>query len=149
MMDPCLTLMAAFPTGTAEGLPPVIEAPEGSPLPWIAQDSCKPGRAGPAAAWVAQAGPEWSLHHLEEDADSLRARLLPMLAEALGLGPEAALHAATHRWRFARVRTPLGQPYLRDATGTLRLGGDWCLGPRVEAAWQSGEAMAEDLIASG
>lgn len=145
-MDPCLTLMAAFPVGSATGLPPVIAAEDDAPLPWIAQDGTKPGRSFPVETWVAQAGPAWSLRHLEDDADTLRARLLPMLATALGLAPEAALHAATHRWRYARVRRALGAPFLRDATGTLRIGGDWCLGPRVEAAWQSGEAMAADLL---
>jgi predicted NAD/FAD-dependent oxidoreductase len=57
------------------------------------------------------------------------------------------IHAAAHRWRYARVTAPLGQPFLRDASGSLYLGGDWCIGPRVEAAWTSGAAIADDLLA--
>jgi len=54
--------------------------------------------------------------------------------------------AAAHRWRYARVAAPLGQPFLRSPDGTLYLGGDWCLGAGVEAAWTSGTAIAEDLL---
>jgi renalase len=38
------------------------------------------------------------------------------------------------------------RPFARDTSGTLYAGGDWCLGPRVEAAWSSGEAMAQDIL---
>jgi predicted NAD/FAD-dependent oxidoreductase len=40
----------------------------------------------------------------------------------------------------------LGQPYLRSDDGTLWLGGDWCLGPRVEAAWESGDTIGRALL---
>jgi predicted NAD/FAD-dependent oxidoreductase len=29
----------------------------------------------------------------------------------------------------------------------LYLGGDWCIGPRIEAAWDSGTAIAEAILA--
>ena len=50
------------------------------------------------------------------------------------------VHGGVHRWRYALVEKPLGESYIWDAT--LRLGacGDWCLGPRIEAAFNSGEA---------
>ena len=35
---------------------------------------------------------------------------------------------------------------VRDETGTLYLGGDWCLEARVEAAWTSGIAIAQDML---
>lgn len=142
-MAPCLTLMAAFPAAAPR---PFVQArPEGGPLAWIAQDSTKPGRAAHATAWVAQATPAWSRAHLEEDRATIAQRLLPALAAEIGAAPEDALHVAGHRWRYARVATPLGAAFLRAPEGTLHLGGDWCLGPRVEAAWASGAAIAEDL----
>jgi predicted NAD/FAD-dependent oxidoreductase len=45
------------------------------------------------------------------------------------------------------VGTPLGRAFLRDADGGLYIGGDWCLGARIEEAWDSGAAMAADLLA--
>jgi len=144
---PCLTLMAAFAPVAPRSF--ASRASDNDPLAWIAQDSSKPGRSGAATAWVAQAGPDWSARHLADAPDAITARMLPLLCAAIGTRPEETLYAAAHRWRFARVTEPLGRPFLRGDGGTLHLGGDWCLGPRVEAAWQSGTAIARDILAAG
>lgn len=148
-MAPCLTLMAAI-----RARPPFVtrEAPD-DPLAWIAQDSAKPGRpmaagSGGAIAWVAQADAAFSALHLEESPAAIAARMLPLLCDRLGVTADRVTYAAAHRWRYARVTAPLGEPFLRDASGSLYLGGDWCIGPRVEAAWTSGTAIAEDLLAT-
>jgi renalase len=143
-MAPCLTLMAAV----LAPAPFVSRADPDDALSWIADDSSKPGRpAGPGSAWVAQAGADFSAAHLEADPATLTALMLPMLCDRLGVAPDRVSHAAAHRWRHARVTAPLGQPFLRTADATLYLGGDWCIGARVEAAWTSGTALAEDLLA--
>jgi len=69
-----------------------------------------------------------------------------MLCGEIGVHPEAARYLEVHRWKYANVATPLGEPYLNDATSSLFLGGDWCLGPRVESAWKSGQAIAHEII---
>ena len=91
---------------------------------------------------LAEASPEWSAQHLAEDRDAVATRMLPLLCEVIGAVPDMVLHAAAHRWRFDRVTSPPGLPSFRSRDATLRLGGDRCLGPRVEAAWQSGDAIA-------
>lgn len=143
-LDPCLTLMAAV-----SAAPPFVSRRDpDDPLAWIAQDSSKPGRPrATGALWVAQAGARFSRTHLEQDPAAIAAAMLPLLCDRLGVGPAQVTHAAAHRWRYARVTQPLGQPFLADDTGSLHLGGDWCLGPRVEAAWDSGTAIAADLLA--
>ncbi|HSO84331.1 NAD(P)/FAD-dependent oxidoreductase, partial [Thiocapsa sp.] len=143
-LDPCLTLMAAFDPDAPR--PFVTRADPDAPLAWIAQDSSKPGRTAPAC-WVAQASPSWSATHLELDPDALAALLLPTLCEQLGTEAGAVRYAAAHRWRYARVVVPLGRPFARDASRNLYAGGDWCLGARVEAAWTSGDAIAQDILA--
>ena len=143
---PCLTLMAAFPADAPA--PFTSRADEAHPLAWIAQDSSKPDRPDTATTWVAQASPDWSERHLEEDRDVIAARMLPLLCELIGVAPDLALHAAAHRWRYARVTKPLGRPFLGGEQG-LWLGGDWCLGARVEAAWKSGAAIADAVLADG
>lgn len=143
-MAPCLTLMAAFPVGA---LPPFrSRAADDHPLAWIAQDSSKPGRDGTLATWVAQASIAWSEQHLEDTAQTIADRMLPMLAEVIGVAPQSALYAAAHRWRYARTIVPLGEPFLCNDDGTLHVGGDWCVGARVEAAWASGTAIADAII---
>lgn len=142
-MDPCLTLMA----GIAAPAPFVTRAAPDDALAWIAQNSAKPGRpSADAVTWVAQASPAFSATHVDDDPAALVARLLPLLCERLGVTTDRVIHASAHRWRYAQVAAPLGQPFLRDAGGTLYLGGDWCLGRRVEDAWTSGTAIADDLL---
>lgn len=47
-----------------------------------------------------------------------------------------------HRWRYARVSTPIGKPCHWDAAQKLGYCGDWFLGPNVEHALESGAALA-------
>ena len=58
------------------------------------------------------------------------------------------MHSQAFRWRYARVARPLGQPFACDEARTLYAGGDWTTEARAEAAWLSGSAIAEDLIAA-
>ena len=142
-MESCLTLMAAV----AAPAPFVTRNDPDDPLAWIAQDSSKPGRpSGDLAAWVAQGGPSFSERHLESDNDAIVTLMLPLLCDRLGVAVDQVHHAAAHRWRYARVTAALGQSFLRSSDATLYLAGDWCLGARVEAAWASGTAAAEDLL---
>ena len=145
-MAPCLTLMAAMSSPA-----PFITRKSGDDtLSWIAQDSAKPGRPQDAGTlWVAQADTAFSVAHLEDDAATLTARMLSLLCDRLGAPAASVIHAACHRWRYARVTQALGQPFLRSGDGSLYLGGDWCLGARVEAAWDSGTAIATDILTRG
>jgi hypothetical protein len=141
--DPCLTLMAAIHAPA----PFITHSDPDDPLAWIAADGSKPGRpAGFATTWVAQAGDGFSQTHLEKEAAAIAALMLPLLCDRLGVAADAVTHASAHRWRYARVATSLGRPFLRNADATLYLGGDWCIGRRIEAAWDSGTAAAADLL---
>ncbi|MFU8865145.1 MAG: NAD(P)/FAD-dependent oxidoreductase [Rhodobacterales bacterium] len=142
-MEPCLTLMAAFPADLPR--PFIISRSGTNALAWIAQDSAKPGRADHVTAWVAQASPDFSRQHLEADKGAIAALMLPLLCNALGCAPEAALYASAHRWRYARAAKPLGQPFLQRAKASLHIGGDWCLGTRVADAFASGDAIGRDI----
>ena len=144
-MAPCLTVLAAFPPH--QPVPFVSRRIPNDPLAWIAQDSSKPGRPRSKTCWVAQASPDWSAEHLECRPEEIVSLMLPMLCEALGTDPEMATHVSAHRWRYALVTAPLGRPFVCDDSASLYLGGDWTLGARVEAAWQSGSAIAADILA--
>lgn len=95
---------------------------------------------------MAQASAEWSVQRLEDTVEVIADHMLPMLAEVIEVAPQWALYAAAHRWRYARTLAPLGTPFLCSSDGTLHIGGDWCLGARVEAAWASGAAIADAII---
>lgn len=139
---PCLTLMAAVEAPA----PFASRRDDVGPLAWIAHNGSKPGRPrDQATAWVAQASPAFSAQYLEDDAAAIAARMLPLLCDQLKVTTDKVTYASAHRWRYARVTTPLGQPFLCHAQ-TLYAGGDWCIGPRVEAAWMSGTAIAQDIL---
>ena len=142
---PCHTLMAT--TRGDPGLLPDRQYPEQGPFSLIARDNSKPGRPA-QPCWVAHTTPEWSEAWLEIDNDRIRQALLPAFRDATGFSEREIQHSDAHRWRYARVTRALGQDCLQDETGTLGIAGDGCLGPRVEAAWRSGRALARALLAS-
>ena len=141
--DPCLTLMAALETAAPR--PFITRADPDDPLAWIAEDSSKPDR-GTKACWVAQANPLWSAEHLDFDSEAIAKMMLPMLYDRLGRTNAKVRYATAHRWRYPKVREPLGRPFIRHASGTLYAGGDWCLGARLEAAWTSGDSISRDIL---
>lgn len=143
-LDPCLTLMAAFPGDAPR--PFISRVQPEALLTWIAQDSTKPGRGRHVTTWIAQAGRDWSMQHIEHTHEDIAAILLPHLCAEIGTDSGDAIYSSAHRWRFAHVATALHLPFLSSDAGDLYLGGDWCLGPRVEAAWQSGSAIAADIL---
>ncbi len=140
---PCLALMLAFEGAVAfqgESL-----RRETGPIAWIARNSSKPGRPVGQEAFVVHAAPDWSRAHLDETPEAILEKLAPFALELIG-SPSAPIFATAHRWRFALVEQALGVPCLWDAKAGLGACGDYCLGPRVEAAFDSGEAMAQAVL---
>ena len=138
---PCWSLMIAVDRAPGEML---IEPADG-PVGLIALDSSKPGRPAGARLTV-HAKPDWSRAHLESPQEAIVSELVQATIAALGM-PLDPGYAHVHRWRFAQVDTALGQPCLYDPDLRLGAAGDWCLGPRIEAAHDSGLALAEAILA--
>ncbi|MDJ0640414.1 MAG: FAD-dependent oxidoreductase [Paracoccaceae bacterium] len=143
-MDPCLALMVGM--SPDERVPPTIQLQPSDDLSWVVLDSTKPGRPD-VPCLVAHASPDWSRRHLELEMTEIAQRMLPLVSQALGTRlTEDLPYLSAHRWRYALVSKPLGQPFLVDKTQTLFAGGDWCLGARAEDAWTSGKAVASTVL---
>lgn len=112
------------------------------PLRWVARDSSKPGRTG-QETWLLHASPEWSEAHIEDSAESVTTALLTAFA---ALGGPAPLAATAHRWRYADTEPALTQGSWWDAQMRLGLCGDWLHGGKVEGAWLSGRALAQQVL---
>ncbi|RKR66004.1 hypothetical protein C8C94_0446 [Acidovorax sp. 94] len=112
------------------------------PLRWVARDSSKPGRTG-QETWLLHASPEWSEAHIEDSAEAVTAALLAAFA---ALGGPAPLAATAHRWRYADTEPALTQGSWWDAQMRLGLCGDWLHGGKVEGAWLSGRALAQQVL---
>ena len=142
---PCWTVMLAF----AEMLPTPLDCIRGEAtdmLGWAARNGSKPGRTGPEA-WVLQASPDWSTQYLEADPDWVAATLSAAFSERLGINLPTPIARRTHRWRYARSGAE-GSGARWDTERRLGVCGDWLLGARVEAAWMSGTALAERIVAA-
>jgi predicted NAD/FAD-dependent oxidoreductase len=145
---PCWTLMLAYPQASQPGLThlgPQWNAARSTHhrIAWLARESSKPGRSS-IERWTLQASAEWSLEHLNDDAERVQLKLQRAFAELTGIhtGPS---HAQAHLWRYAKTTHPLGQPYQWDSATGLGTCGDWHLGHRVEDAFVSGLEMGLHL----
>jgi len=139
---PCWTLLLAFPvdTGRRWGL---AEPNDDPALGCIIRNQTKPGRP-PGEQWVVQASAAWSREHLEQDREQVAQALLSHLRQRLDL-PEP-VHVAAHRWRYARVERPVGEPCLLTASGRLGVCGDGVAGDGVGLALSSGATLAGRLL---
>lgn len=145
-MTPCWSTMVRFdkPPST------IAEAHRwtAGPLRWAACDSSKPGRAHDLHCWVLHASAEWSQQHLDADAQEAAHLLLREFSVALDRSLPAPVFLRAHRWRYAQVDRPLGMPCLFDSETAAGACGDWCIAPRVEAAFDSGRTLAHSLLST-
>lgn len=148
-MNPCWTLIAVtddvdWPWDAAE--------PEHGPIVWVSRNDRKPGRpVSPGFAdWVVHATAAWSEAHLEDDPEVVREALIEALRAVLPTGNTAACHyAAVHRWRYAGPAEPaVGElKCWWDRDMGLGVCGDSFGDGQVEAAWRSGDELADTVTA--
>ncbi len=152
-MEPCWTLMAAtqdldWPWDACE--------PARGPLAWVARQDRKPGRRPlpGCALWVAHASPAWSAAHHDAAPETVQQHLSQALAALLPAGTQPQwLHRAVQRWRYAAPAATGGEgaECWWDSQRGLGVCGDF-VGRSdsggVEAAWRSGDELADTLLAA-
>lgn len=143
-MAPCWAGMFAFEQPVDVGTD--VRRWTQGPLTWAACDSSKPGRPPGPQCWVVHASVAWSREHLEASAVEIAQLLLREFGAATGARLPVPAHAQAHRWRHAIVEQPLGLPCIVDEEIAAGACGDWCVAPRVEAAFESGRALAHSLL---
>jgi predicted NAD/FAD-dependent oxidoreductase len=97
---------------------------------------------------VIHASPAWTREHIKLTPDEACAALLERFAATTGIVSQPS-YASAHRWLYALVEQAAGAPCLWDAYMQIGACGDWCIGPRVEAAFESGRAMADMVLSQG
>ena len=144
-MSGCFSLMLGFETpleiawsALKSGRPPIG---------WMAVNSDKPERPNSYAVLI-QSANEWAEAHLETDPDQVTRMLLDEASKLAGVDLTVASHKTLHRWRYAATSQPARVPFLIDEGLALAACGDWCLGSKVEAAFSSANALADELLTS-
>lgn len=113
-------------------------------LTWIADDGARRGDGAPVL--VAHVHPVLAAGHLEEPRGVLPAAIAS-LRRVLGISAEPDWVEAM-RWTFARPIEGREEPCWLHEELPLGVAGDaWHGGPRIEAAWLSGRALAAQLAA--
>ena len=143
-MAPCWALMLSLVTAIDPGFE--VWRSKSDNLAWISRNSSKPQRPAELDNWVAHASPDWSRRHLELDRGQVAELMLEMLTRRFGGQLPEIEHLSAHRWRYAMTTAPLGKPYICSEDRTLFVGGDWCLGARVESAHESGQLIANAIM---
>jgi predicted NAD/FAD-dependent oxidoreductase len=110
----------------------------------IVCNSAKPMRQN-ENLYVVQATKDWSKDHLEETADWVGKEMLQSFCSLVSTAGNCNL-LFVHRWRYALAEIAMGKPCLWDNQLKLGVCGDWCLGQRVEDAWQSGTELARRML---
>jgi predicted NAD/FAD-dependent oxidoreductase len=144
VMAPCWAVMARF-ADPVDGSD--VRQSATSSVAWAAREGSRPGARPAADHWVLHASADWSRAHLEASPEAVGAALIAAFRSETGAA--AADLVVAHRWRYALAETPFDQPCLWDAADRLGVCGDWCLGGRVEAAHDSGIALARAVLAVG
>lgn len=139
----CYSLMLGF--DGAISLPWDAAQVISNPLAWIARNDSKPGRAQ-SASFLCQSCNDWADTHLEDDQKDVQHMLCAAFDRATGLDHSKASYVSLHRWRFAQVKQAASTPFLLDGQKQLAAAGDWCGSGRVEAGFDSANALADALL---
>lgn len=139
IMQGCFSVMLGFET--LPHLPWQAARVAGEPVGWMAVNSAKPGRKT-AGSVVIQSTNDWAEAHLEDDRAEVEGKLIACAEQLTGVPLSNADHTATHHWRYAATASPAGKPFLIDEPQQLAACGDWCIGNKVEAAFESAMALA-------
>jgi renalase len=141
-MEPCwVTAVRSQTTLTGQA---DVSAYQDSVVRRIVHNSAKPGRLN-SNVYLVQATKIWSIAHLEETAESIGNQLQKRFDQLVSSDGVSEI-LFSHRWRYAFTESALGRPCLWDAGLNLGVCGDWCLGRRVEDAWQSGANLAVRML---
>ncbi len=153
--EPCVAVIARYPEGTE--LPPwrglKVRDLE-SRLSWMAWDSSRrTAECSSAGMAVLHGSAGFSSRWLDASKEKLTMAGRELLDEAAMIGGSwmgSPLEFAVHRWRYAHSEGPNAPGgFLRaDTASPLYLIGDGLNGGRVEGAWLSGIAAAEDFLIS-
>lgn len=112
-------------------------------LAWAALDHTKRAVPDPPVL-VLHASAKWSQDNLELSPAEALGQIIKAAQELFGDWVGHCRTAMAHRWRYALPTQTHPWPFL--AQDNLVFCGDWCGGPRIEGALESGWATAEYLI---
>lgn len=114
-------------------------------ISWMSVNSSKPSRPD-GFSMVIQANNMWAEKHLHHADQTIQQLMLAEVQRVSGINVDKASHVDVKRWVYANLPAQTGQSAYLDDQLKLAACGDWCIQGRVEAAFSSVDALAQQLI---
>lgn len=111
----------------------------------IIVNSAKPQRVG-ATGLVIHASNAYSAHIINGNSSVDPADVAQDLHNLIDLDPKQITHIQSHPWRYAQAKTHLKKPFLVDQSECIGVCGDWLIESDVEKAYDSGYALAMNIL---
>ena len=140
----CWSLMLVTEPPLPLGL---VSLPESQIIERVINENAKGRSSEQLGLYTVHAKRSWSQRHMQWPKVDIQAAMIEAV-QSLGLDSRDIVHAQLHRWLYAGVVHPLGQPYLVDLQRSLICAGDWCLGNDIDCALASADATAAHVIQS-
>jgi renalase len=116
---------------------------------WIADNAVKwPNNEVLDRCWTVQSTPAFAENQVNVTDDSIIKAMVTALTDVTGVTKSTVDVVRLKRWRYAFVTQAYTLPYYAHSQLPLWLAGDGFVGPRLEAAWQSGQAVAKSMLAA-
>lgn len=145
-MEPCFTLMLGF--NQVLNIPFAAHIIKGHSISWIANNSSKPQRPAKTTCLVINSSNKWAQSNLHQNVDWVIHHLKSKVTDFLDLKLPLSDHCDLQIWRYANFSSEKKDitPYHIDPKLSLGCCGDWCIQGRVEAAFQSGFKLSQELL---
>lgn len=141
-LQACFSLMLGF--NEPPQLPWQAALVHNADLSWVSVNSSKPDRPSPFTL-VAHSTNAYADANIDEPLESVQQHLCAELQDVTGIDATHADFCQLHRWRYANIAAQSGPKALVDKDRHLAACGDWCIRGRVESAFMSATALAEQL----
>lgn len=115
-------------------------------LGWIARDSSKPSRSKHVETYVLHSTVAWAKENLGLSKEQAIESLVKEAEKVTGVAMPNCCLAQSHHWLYSRPTESLIESSLWDDDNQLGACGDWCGGPRIEGALQSGMSLAGRVL---
>lgn len=144
-MNGCYSLML----GLSPDFTPEFEAAHvtNSDISWIAVNSQKPQR-GDAPTLVVHSSAAYAEKHMDTGKETVIHHLCNLTSQIIQHDVSQAQHKVLHGWRYANnVKRDTHEPFI-DHDLKIATCGDWCLGGRVEGAFNSARNLIDAIETS-
>ncbi len=143
-MSSCYTLMIGFKKEWDKQW--ISAAVKKNLINSIFVNSTKPGRDRNVTTFVAHSTTEWAEANINEKIDEIQEKMCTEFTLLTGIDTKNAEYIATHRWLYAKTKTPKKNGFYINGEIGLAAVGDWCAGENIEDGWKEALKLSSNIL---